>query len=172
MEAVLLRNADRMMTKVSAKRDGVYLTFADGQGGIIPFTDLPDIKDHSNLKSIDLPNPYQVILTNLQGATTEVPWDFARSYCDSSYSPRIEAMAVRGRQMIGNQIRRLRREAGITQDDLATKARISRVTLVRIESGEQSPRYETLVALSQALGRSLPELVTGGSITDQGVRAR
>jgi len=33
------------------------------------------------------------------------------------------------------------------------------VTLVRLESGEQSPRYETLVAIARALGRAVGEVV-------------
>ena len=41
------------------------------------------------------------------------------------------------------------------------------MTLVRIEKGEQSPRYETLVALALALGLPLAELL----LADPGPRA-
>jgi DNA-binding XRE family transcriptional regulator len=159
MRAVLVRNADRMMTSAERIKDGVRLTFADGCRGIIPFADLPEIKDLSNLESIELPNPYTVMLTNRQGGTVELPWDFARHYCDPSYRPRVETVAAAGRQSIGTRIRRLRETAGLTQEELSSRAAIGRVTLVRIEKGEQSPRYETLVALSQALGRPLAELL-------------
>ena len=47
----------------------------------------------------------------------------------------------------------------MTQAELSSNAGIGRVTLVRIENGEQSPRYETLIALSRALGRPLVELL-------------
>ena len=47
----------------------------------------------------------------------------------------------------------------MTQEQLATAAGIGRVTLVRIENGERSPRYETLVALGGALGRPVGELL-------------
>ncbi|MCH8348642.1 MAG: helix-turn-helix transcriptional regulator [Chloroflexi bacterium] len=40
-------------------------------------------------------------------------------------------------------------------------ADIGRVTLVRIEHGDQSPRYDTLVSLAQALGRPIQEVVAG-----------
>jgi len=48
----------------------------------------------------------------------------------------------------------------MTQEELATAAGIGRVILVRIENGELSPRYETLVALAGALGHPVVELLT------------
>jgi len=35
------------------------------------------------------------------------------------------------------------------------------VSVVRIEAGEQTPRYQTLTALSDALGISIERLVVG-----------
>ena len=157
--AVLVRNADRMMTSANPKKDGIHLTFADGCRGIIPFADLPEIEDLSNLESIELPSPYAVMLRNRQGDTVEIPWDFARHYCEPSYRPRVQTVAAAGRQSIGSRIRRLREAAGMTQEEMSSRAGIGRVTLVRIENGEQSPRYETLIALSGALGRPLAELL-------------
>ena len=159
MGAVLVRNADRMMTAADPKKDGIHLTFADGRRGVIPFADLPEIEDQSNLESMELPNPYTIMLKNRQGDTVEIPWDFARHYCDPTYRPRVETVAAAGRQSIGNRIRRLREAAGMTQEELSSSAGIGRVTLVRIEKGEQSPRYETLIALSRALGRPLAEML-------------
>ncbi len=40
----------------------------------------------------------------------------------------------------------------MTREEPATAAGIKRVTLVRIENGEQWPRYETLAALAGVLG--------------------
>jgi len=56
-------------------------------------------------------------------------------------------------------VRALREAAGLTQEALAAAAGIGRVTLVRLEGGEQSPRYETLLALATALGRPLTDIV-------------
>lgn len=110
--------------------------------------------------AIELPNPYEVILRSAGGKTVELPWDFVRYYCDVSYRPRMEAVAARGRQSIGSRIRRLQRDARLSQKDLAIVAGISRVTLARIENGEQSPRFETLVALARGLGRPVSELLS------------
>src|SRR3990172_1216694 len=100
-QEVLVRNADRMMTSAAARRDGIHLTFADGRSGVIPYADLPEIKHEADLKSIALPNPYELVLTDVRGQAFEVPWDFARHYCDPSYRPRVQAVAARGEAIDG-----------------------------------------------------------------------
>jgi DNA-binding XRE family transcriptional regulator len=152
-----------MFTAAKPTSAGILVTFADGRSGVVPFADIPEIKHASNLKAIAFPNPYEIVLHGLQGEVAELPWDFARHYCDPSYEPRVRAIAASGRESIGNRLRELRKAAGITQDGLAAAAGIGRVTLVRIESGEQSPRLETLAALSAALGRPLTDLLVIGS---------
>lgn len=159
MGAVLVKNADRMMTSASPLKEGIELLFADGCKGIIPFVDIHEIGDLSNLGGIELPNPYEVILRSAGGKTVELPWDFARHYCDVSHRQRVEAIATAGRQSIGSRIRHLRNSTRMSQKGLATAARIGRVTLVRIENGAQSPRYETLVALARGLGLPVADLL-------------
>lgn len=75
------------MTRARAVQLGIELAFADGRTGLIPFPDLPEIGTLANLAAIELPNPYAVILRNARGQTVELPWDFARHYCDASYQP-------------------------------------------------------------------------------------
>ena len=72
-------------------------------------------------------------------------------------------MAASGRSSLAERIRQLRGSARMTQDRLASAAGIGRITLVRIEKGERSPRYETLVALATALGRAPAELLVSAS---------
>lgn len=150
-----------MMTFARAVEEGLELAFADGRSGVIPFADIPELGSLSDVVEIDLPNPYEVILHDSQGHTVELPWDFARHYCDASYPPRVAEVAAAGRLSIGRRIRQLREARRITQEDLAAAAGVGRVTLVRIERGEQSPRFDTLAALAQALGRPLAELLVG-----------
>ena len=66
---------------------------------------------------------------------------------------------MRGRQTLGKRIRQLRETAGMTQQALASAADIGRVTLVRIESGEQTPKYKTLSAIAQVLEKTVGELL-------------
>lgn len=164
MSVVMVKNADRMMTAIDPKKEGIGIVFADGRRGLIPYPDIPEVNEFADLSRVELPNPYEVVLHTLAGATAELPWDFARHYCDDSYRPRVEAVALAGRQSIGGRIRRFREAAKLTQEVLAQAAGIGRVTLVRIENGEQSPRYETLVSLAQGLGLRMEVLVGGGKI--------
>lgn len=157
--AVHVKNADRMMTQAKASEQGIELAFADGCAGTISFGDIPEIGSLSNLDNMDLPNPYQVVLRSRRGETVELPWDFARHYCDPSYRPRIQSVAAAGRSSLGDRIRRLREAQGMTQEELAKAAGIGRVTLVRIETGDRSPRYATLMALAKALGRATADLL-------------
>jgi len=161
MSAVLVKNADRMMTSADPRNEGIEITFADGRRGLVPFADVPEVGKFENLTSVELPNPYEIILHTKLDDTVELPWDFVRRYCDALYRPRVEAVALLGRQAIGARIRELRESGRLTQEALALVAGIGRVTLVRIENGEQSPRYETLVSLARALGRPMGELVGG-----------
>ena len=97
IDAVLVKKANRMMTVASLLEDGIELSFADGASGLIPYSDLPEIGERAALSTLELPNPYEMVLKTAQGATVEIPWDFARHYCDASYRPAVEAIAMRGR---------------------------------------------------------------------------
>ena len=61
---------------------------------------------------------------------------------------------------IAANIARLRLDRQLTQDDLAAKARLSRVALGKIERGEVIPRARTLDALAKALAVPVGDLVT------------
>lgn len=150
-----------MISSAYVEPGGIMLTFADGCKGLIPFGEIPEIGALSNLAQIELPNPYEMVLRGNHGESVELPWDFARHYCDASYRPRVEAIAATGRQALGARLRQLREAARVTQQELATKAGLGRITLVRIENGSQSPRYETLDALAKALRRPVADLLTG-----------
>lgn len=149
----------RKMTVARLLEDGIELRFADGARGLIPYSDLPEIGERTALSTLNLPNPYEMVLETAQGETVEIPWDFARHYCDASYRQTVEAMAMQGRHTLGQRIRRLRNAAGLSQDALAREAGIGRVTLVRLEKGEQTPRYKTLGAIAKALGVDVADLL-------------
>ena len=159
MEAVLVKNANRMMTVASLLEEGIELSFADGSKGLIPYADVPEIRERAAVSGLELPNPYEMVVETAHGEKVEIPWDFARHYCDASYRPTIEVIAMRGRQTVGGRIRQFRESAGLTQEGLAHAADIGRVTLVRLEKGEQTPRFKTLDAIAKALEIRIPELL-------------
>ena len=159
MDVVLVKNANRMMTTASLLDDGIELSFADGFKGLIPYADVPEVREREGICGLELPNPYEMVLEMAGGERVEVPWDFARHYCDASYRPTIEAIAALGRQTLGERVRQFRESAGLTQKALAQAADIGRVTLVRLENGEQSPRFKTLQAIARALKMDTRELL-------------
>ncbi len=159
MDVVLVKNANRMMTTASLLDDGIELSFADGCKGLIPYADVPDVRNREGISGLELPNPYELVLQTAGGERVEVPWDFGRHYCDASYRPTVEAIAALGRQTLGERVRTFRESVGLTQEALARAADIGRVTLVRLENGEQSPRFKTLQAIAHALGIDTTELL-------------
>ncbi|WP_429065842.1 helix-turn-helix domain-containing protein [Aeromonas veronii] len=65
-------------------------------------------------------------------------------------------------QHISDNIKRIRNEAGLSQQELADRAGISKSQIWRLEKGEQkNPTLETLIPISTALGVSLDEIVFG-----------
>ena len=159
MGTVLVKNANRMMTAATLLNYGIELGFADGVKGFIPYAEVPEVKTREGISGLKLPNPYEMVLQTAGGESVQIPWDFARHYCDAAYRPTIEAIAALGRQTIGERVRRYRESAGLTQEGLARAADIGRVTLVRLEKGEQSPRFKTLNAVADALGMEAPDLL-------------
>ena len=56
-------------------------------------------------------------------------------------------------------LKTIRRSAGLTQQQLADKSQIHRVTIARIENGTAKPGSDTLCALSSALGCTVDALM-------------
>jgi transcriptional regulator with XRE-family HTH domain len=68
---------------------------------------------------------------------------------------------------VGERVRRLRIELGLTQDELAQKAGISKSFLSDLENGKRSIGAETLLDLGRAMSVSLDYLMTGKGSDDQ-----
>ena len=58
-------------------------------------------------------------------------------------------------ESISDRLRRLRKAAGMSQDNLAERAGLTRVAIYRFEAGTREPAWETLQKLASALGASL-----------------
>jgi transcriptional regulator with XRE-family HTH domain len=66
------------------------------------------------------------------------------------------------RKQLASNLRRCRREAGLSQERLAELCDLHRTEIGLLERGKRSPRLETLVRLARALGLSSPsELLDG-----------
>jgi transcriptional regulator with XRE-family HTH domain len=60
---------------------------------------------------------------------------------------------------VGKRIQRIRRERGITQDELANLTGLNRVHLYRLENGKQSMTLRTLKLIADTLGVRVRDLI-------------
>ena len=63
------------------------------------------------------------------------------------------------RKLVGRNAARLRKEAGLTQEQLAERCGLSQQYLSKLESGNRNPTVVTLYEIAQGLGVSHVELV-------------
>ena len=148
MAATYVQGAERMLTRAELTLEGIQIRFADDHERMIP---LADLKLNHPPERVTLPDPYILYIHLEGGGTEEIPWDYARHYAEEGYRKRSERAAIQGRRLFGERLGRLRREKDLTQAELAELSGIARVTIARIETGEQSPRYETIIALAKGL---------------------
>ncbi len=59
---------------------------------------------------------------------------------------------------IGGKLKELRKQGGLTQEELSLKLGISRVNYTRYEIGQVRPDYETLVKIADFYDVSLDEI--------------
>lgn len=60
-----------------------------------------------------------------------------------------------GKDYFAGRLRELREAAGLTQTGLAEKAGMTRIGIAQLETGKRSPAWESVLALSTALGVSV-----------------
>ena len=97
-----------MVTSATLTQSGLEVTFADGRHGMIPAEVVFANNQVSTVEDLKIPNPFvvQVLLSTKE--TIEIPWDFARHYCDPTYAARVERMRDVGQAGLGKRIQRLR----------------------------------------------------------------
>lgn len=163
---VKLSQAKQMMTylEIDKEESRILVRFADGKEGWVPIKDIEgdSPENRLNLDKVALPNPHEIEIETQEGETIKVPWDFARHYCDTSYKAKEIEQRDEGRSILGERIVSIRKKQGLTQEELSDLADVGRVTISRIENGEQSPRYITLEKIAQALDVYLSQLTSEG----------
>ena len=148
-----------MITSATLTQMGLEVTFADGRHGRIPTEVVFGGNEVPTVDDLKIPNPFVVRITLSDKETIEIPWDFARHYCDPTYAVRVEQQREAGQALLGRRIQKFRSALKLSQEGLARRAGVNRMMVARLERGELSPRHETLQALSQALGVGLGELL-------------
>lgn len=62
-------------------------------------------------------------------------------------------------QRFGNRVRDLREAAGVSQEDLAWRCRLSRTYLSQLETGRRNPTLAAIEKIAKGLGKPLGELM-------------
>lgn len=62
------------------------------------------------------------------------------------------------REVFGKTLRRLREEAGLTQEEVADRADIHWTYLSQVEGGKRNPGLENIIYLARAIGVTPSEL--------------
>lgn len=60
---------------------------------------------------------------------------------------------------LGENVRKIRELKGFSQQNLADEIKVDQKTISRIEKGDLSPKFETLVAISKALSINISQLL-------------
>ena len=118
---------------------------------------------------------YYFTIHFVSGATFEVPWDRVLYECEPDYAyfkQNREKQDTSDLLSEAQQIRRLRKQAGLTQAALAKKAGMARPNLTRLEAGRCRPALETLERLAAALGQPVSRLVSAHEILHKDRRTK
>lgn len=70
-----------------------------------------------------------------------------------------KAITTKARKAFGKKIKHLRKQQGITQDQLAYESELSRSEIARVEAGTRGASFETMLALSKGFNIPLKELL-------------
>jgi transcriptional regulator with XRE-family HTH domain len=62
---------------------------------------------------------------------------------------------------VGARVAQVRQDRGMSQEVLAAKAKVNRLTVTRLEAAAHPPNIETLDRIARALGVALADLVQG-----------
>ena len=165
---------DKRLGSVSyfPQTDTFLVTFLNGRAYQLPRTAFAiDLEfDHTSAVTAvtvgeDL--DYYFVIHFESGETFDVPWDRVLYECDPGYAhfrPNRAKQDTLDLISEAQQIRRLRKQAGLTQAALAKKAGMARPNLARIEAGRYRPALETLERIAHALGYSVSMLVSAQTI--------
>lgn len=84
--------------------------------------------------------------------------------------PRRDATGDAAPESLAAIVHRLRREAGLTLQELGARCDVAASTLSKIENDQVSPNYDTILRLAEGLGVDVAELFVGRQIASAGSR--
>lgn len=153
------------MLRLRLSDRGLDVIFADGLKAHISPASVRD--DLGNVVDAELALDGESIkITTDNGRSTEVGWDFFRYVADPNFRKDMQNADKDADLAVGAAIRLWRTKRGWTQEFLAARSGVARVTLSRVENGAQEATLSTLKQLAVALGVMVGELVTGQTLAE------
>jgi len=160
LPAIVADNAYRWMVEAVFERDFVRISFANGDRFRFPLAGLGRTAKLQVRRATIAPDGMSIEIPAAgRGEAVELPWDLVRAECDPVFADQARAAKAATASSIGRKIGRLRRHAGLSQAALATRARIARATVNRIERGRLLPEISTLRRVARALGLRLADFI-------------
>ena len=168
-----LPDAARRMQSVilHEKQKRVEVHFADGAAGYIPFKDLAVLAGkpvHVDWKKLQLVDEHEFRIPILSDTTKivgrqepflDVPWDFARAYCDPQYAAQAKCDFLMDQAALAFNVSLLREARGMSQEELAARASVSRVTISKIENRQGAiPKFATLGKIAKVFDLPIADL--------------
>ena len=175
--AKLIDDQDKRFRAVAyfPQTDTFLVTFLDGRAYHLPraaFAADLEFDQTSAVSAVTVGTDldYYFTIHFASGATFAVPWDRVLHECEPAYDYFKGHRLKQDRADLASeaqQVRRLRQQAGLTQEALAKRAGIARPNLARVESGRYRPSLETLERIARALGQPVSTLVVPSPILAQ-----
>jgi len=160
LPAIVADNAHRWMVEAVFERDFVRISFANGDRFRFPLAGLGRTEKLQVDRATIAPDGMSIEIPAAgRSEPVELPWDLVRAECDPVFADQARAVQAATAASVGRKIGRLRRHAGLSQAALASRARIARATVNRIERGRLLPELSTLRRIARALGMRLADLI-------------
>lgn len=142
--------AEQRIALLEPGRGDVEVLFLDGKRFRLP----TDRKHLWNRVAVSPDRRFLLVPRSEGDALDTIPWDAIRkpqSHLDEE---------ERTKRLISQTLRRLREQAGLSQEKAAEKSGVSRKTINRLENAGNYPGTATLKALARAYGTTLAELLS------------
>jgi DNA-binding XRE family transcriptional regulator len=155
------RDPSSILTNVTISDEGLDVAFADRKHAKVGLSELKRLteKTEINWNRIKIaPSRDYLIVGVLEDEDVPIPSDVIREYVIEDQVKRkreYQRLSDTTARIVGKRLRDLRELRHMTQEDLATKAQVSRWTIIRLEKGRLLPRIRALEKIAQALGTNL-----------------
>jgi DNA-binding XRE family transcriptional regulator len=149
------REARIWAASYDSKRDAYRVALESGEIFLLR-RPIPE-DDHSEVLDVYIEGDGEVFtVVQASGNEFSVPWDVIQNLASGkNRKPNFEV----GRR-IGERVRALRRERGLTQDQLARMSGLKRPNLSRLEAGSHVPGISLLERLAESLDVNISDLMS------------